>query len=137
MDFAITVKAVIIKDGRFLLLRRSKREMEKSFLNRYEPWDLPGGGVRFFETSQRALFREIREETQLDVRLIGILNAYDAIKSRLHMLILTYMCEYIGGEVILSCEHDSYYWLTVEEMESLDVPKWMIRIFKSAVEYKY
>ena len=44
--FALAAKAVIVNGDKILLLRRSKKEMEKSFLNKYEVWDLPGGSVR-------------------------------------------------------------------------------------------
>ncbi len=134
MDFAIAVKAVIIKEEKYLLLHRSKREIENSFINRREPWDLPGGGVRFFESSERALFREIKEETQLKVRPCKVINVYDVIKTNLHMIILTYACEYVEGEVVLSDEHDAFYWMDIEEMESREVPKWMIRMIKTYSE---
>ena len=47
-DFAVAVKAVIIKENRALVLCRSKHEMEGSYMNSHQKWDLPGGGVNFF-----------------------------------------------------------------------------------------
>ena len=58
------------------------------------------------------------------------MNAYDAIRSNIHMLILTYVCIYKEGEVILSSEHDAYYWLTLDEMNERKLPEWMIRDFR-------
>ena len=51
--FALAAKAVIVNGDKILLLKRSKKEMEKSFLNKYEVWDLPGGSVRFCENAQK------------------------------------------------------------------------------------
>ena len=48
-DFAVAVKAVIIKENRALVLCRSKDEMEGSYMNSHQKWDLPGGGLHFFE----------------------------------------------------------------------------------------
>jgi len=133
-DFAFAVKAIIIKEDRFLVLHRSPEEIESSMLNRREAWDLPGGGVRFFETAERALFREVKEETDVKVSLIKLMHAYDAIRTKLHLVILTYICQYTDGEVALSNEHDRFYWLTLEEMCEMNLPHWMIRDFRKAAE---
>ena len=61
-DFAVAVKAVIIKENKALVLCRSKDEMEGSFMNSYQKWDLPGGGLHFFEKAEEGLVREITEE---------------------------------------------------------------------------
>ena len=66
-DFAVAVKAVIIKENKALVLCRSKREMECSYMNSHQKWDLPGGGLHFFEKAEEGLRREIREEADLRV----------------------------------------------------------------------
>lgn len=126
-DFALVAKAVIIRNNQFLLLKRSKKEIESSVINRYQAWDLPGGGIRFFETAEKGLYREIKEETSLSVALLRPIGMYDAIRSQIHLSIVTYLCEYLSGEVILSSEHASFHWLFLDEMEEANVPKWMIR----------
>lgn len=133
-DFALAVKAIIIRDNSFLVLHRSKKEIESSLMNHHMAWDLPGGGVRFSETAEKGLFREVAEETGLKVSLVKILNSYDAIRSDVHLTILTYVCKYIKGEVILSSEHDGYYWMTLEEMRQKHLPYWMIRDFEEVYE---
>lgn len=130
-DFALAVKAIIKKDNQFLLLRRSKNEMERSTINPIV-WDLPGGGVRFFENAKDGLIREIIEETSLTVRIIKPLCLYDVIKPRIHLSIFTYLCRYEWGEVRLSSEHDWFQWLTLEQLQQMDIPKWMKRDFEMA-----
>ncbi len=51
--------AVIIKDGKILLMRRIK--------NGQEYFVFPGGGVKEGETPEQALLREVKEELTLDV----------------------------------------------------------------------
>lgn len=131
-SFALAVKAIVIRDGRFLVLHRSKKEMEESILNKNQCWDLPGGGVHFYEKNKSALMREIWEETRLKTEMKFLYSCYDIIKLGIHMTILTYVCLYKGGEVILSDEHDAFYWLTIDEMEQMHIPDWMIRDFKKA-----
>lgn len=125
-------KAIIMKDSTALLLRRSRKEMESSIVNKKEAWDLPGGGIRFFETAQRGLLREIKEETSLEVAIWKPLNLYDAIRNQLHLSIFTYICTYLSGEVILSAEHDAFYWVTLYELKQMEIPKWLYRDFANA-----
>lgn len=125
--FALTVKAVIVRDDKVLVLRRSEKEIKSSYVNKNEPWDLPGGSVRYSENSLEGLLREIKEETSLKVRIIRPMRVFDAIKSRVHMTIVTYLCEYRSGEVVLSDEHEKFYWLTAVEAENMKLPNWMIK----------
>lgn len=132
--FALAAKAVIVNGDKILLLRRSRKEMEKSFLNKYEVWDLPGGSVRFCEKCTEGLLREISEETAVKVKIIKPLRIFDVIREQVHMTLCTYLCVYKGGKVILSEEHDSYHWLTVKEAEEMKVPNWMIKDMKRALQ---
>lgn len=131
-DFSVAVKAVVIRDNQFLVLRRSKKEIESSYMNNHEKWDLPGGGIRYFEKAEDGLLREVMEETGLNVTIIKPISLFDAIKPHIHLCIFTYVCTYDSGEVQLSSEHDAYYWLTLEEAEEKELPRWMLRDFKSA-----
>lgn len=116
-DFAVAVKAVIIKENKALVLCRSKHEMECSYMNSHQKWDLPGGGLHFFEKAEEGLRREIREETDLHVSIGPPLSLFDAIKHHIHLCIFTYACTWTGGEVRLSPEHEAFFWMTEEEME--------------------
>ena len=130
----IAVKSVIIKGDEVLLLHRSPKEMESSTVNRMDAWDLPGGGVQFFETMEKALIREIHEETGLEVDIKKVIGSYDAIRVQLHIAIITYLCEYKSGEVVLSDEHDSYQWIKFEDIMDYNIPKWLKKYFITAIE---
>jgi len=82
------VRAIVRSaDGKFLLVRHS-----------YTPgWHLPGGGVENGETAERALRRELRQETGL--RLVGtpaLQGVYHngSVSGRDHVLV--YLCETEG-----------------------------------------
>ena len=68
----VGVGAVIIDDGKVLLIRR-----------RYEPlagqWSLPGGAVDIGETLEAATAREMKEETGLDVEVGPVIEVFDRI----------------------------------------------------------
>lgn len=137
-DFALVAKAVIIHNEKFLLLKRSKKEIEGSSINKYQIWDLPGGGIRFFETAEKGLIREIKEETGMGVAILKPIGMYDAIRSQIHLSIITYLCETKITEVKLSNEHSAFHWLSLAEMDVFRVPRWMIHDCETALnEYRY
>ncbi len=131
-DFAVAVKAVIIKENKALVLCRSKGEMAGSYMNSYQKWDLPGGGLHFFERAAEGLHREIKEETELDVSIGPPISLFDVIKHHIHLCIFTYACRWERGEVHLSAEHESFRWLTEEEIEESELPHWMKRDIRTA-----
>lgn len=131
-DFAVAVKAVIIKEDKALVLCRSKHEMEGSFMNSHQKWDLPGGGLHFFERAEEGLAREIREETDLQVQIGMPLSLFDVIRHHIHLCIFTYVCRWQRGEVRLSPEHEAYFWMTEAEMEKSELPRWMKRDIRAA-----
>ena len=89
-DFAVAVKAVIVRGDEVLVLRRSKGEMAGSYMNKYQKWDLPGGGLHFYEKAEDGLLREIREETSLSVEIGRPVSMFDIIRHQIHLCIFTY-----------------------------------------------
>ncbi len=126
-DFAVAVKAVIIKEDKALVLCRSKVEMQSSYMNSRQKWDLPGGGLHFYERAEDGLHREIREETGLEAAIGPPVSLFDVIKYHIHLCIFTYACLWLEGEVRLSGEHEAFYWLTEDEAEESDLPSWLKR----------
>jgi ADP-ribose pyrophosphatase YjhB (NUDIX family) len=58
----LTVDAVVVRQGRVLLVRRGRPPFEGS-------WALPGGFVEPGESVEQAVVREVREETGLEARV--------------------------------------------------------------------
>ncbi|AMJ40320.1 NUDIX hydrolase [Anaerotignum propionicum] len=133
-DFAIAVKAVIVKDEKVLVLSRSQDEMNCSYMNNKQKWDLPGGGLHFYEHAQDGLCREIKEETNLEVFVGEPVSLFDVIKNHIHLCIFTYACRWKGGSVALSEEHDAFVWMTKEEVTLSALPNWMKRDLLRALD---
>jgi ADP-ribose pyrophosphatase YjhB (NUDIX family) len=57
--FKVRAAAIVVRDGRLLLHSMPGRDY----------WMAPGGGVRFGETSRRAVAREIREELGVEPKV--------------------------------------------------------------------
>ena len=103
----ISVKGVLIRQGRVLLL-----------LNERGEWDLPGGRPDPGEDQRTALKREVQEETGLAVEVGAALSDYlfEVLPGRF-VRILPFVCRLTGGsDVSLSDEHLETRWLPLTEL---------------------
>jgi 8-oxo-dGTP diphosphatase len=99
-------KAVIRKNGRILLLQRSLK-------SGFDPgrWELPGGKIDPGEDLVEALSREIREEVGLAVQVGRPFKTWHFVKEPFWVTGVTFVCDYVGGEVKLSSEHNAHEWI--------------------------
>jgi 8-oxo-dGTP diphosphatase len=65
----LTVDAVIILNGKIVLIKRKKPPYQGKFA-------LPGGFVDIGETTEEAVAREVLEETGLSIEIIKLLGVY-------------------------------------------------------------
>ena len=110
----VGVGAVLIEDGRVLLIRRGKQPLRGR-------WSLPGGTVEAGETLEQALEREMREETSLDVRVGPLITAFDRIERRdgqlvYHHVIVDFLCERVSGEARAGSDAHAVTWAAPEEL---------------------
>ena len=83
-------------------------------------WGIPGGKIKWGEPSEDALRREIKEETNLDVRNIEFVLVQDCIHSKefyrdAHFILLNYMCSCDGKpNVRLNDEAREFRWVSME-----------------------
>lgn len=115
MILQVGVKLLIRNDdGRYLFLRRSS-----SFKPGIQKWDIPGGRIEPHEALIDGLRRELFEETSLKLDGIkSLLAAQDIFvdDKNVHVIRLTYLGSAIEGNVVLSDEHDTYKWMTKQEL---------------------
>ena len=106
----LAVSAAIFRDGRVLIVRRAQAPAKGIYT-------LPGGGVELGETLERAVIREIREETALDIEPIELVGFRQAIvrdaggRVERHFVILPFAARYVAGEVSLNEELSEAHWL--------------------------
>lgn len=84
--------ALIEKDGKILLVKRDE-----------EPhvgwWSLPGGFIEFDESPERAVRREVYEETGYKVKINNIIGVYFYTKNvEVNAMGPTYSAEIVGGK---------------------------------------
>jgi 8-oxo-dGTP diphosphatase len=99
-------KAIVRKDGRILLLQRSLR-------SGFDPglWELPGGKINHGENLVEAVRREVLEEVGLVIEVGRPFKTWHFIKEPFWVTGVTFLCDYISGEVRLSPEHAAHVWI--------------------------
>jgi len=110
------IKAVVLKDGKVLILRRSMKEDHAQGL-----WDTPGGAIDFGEDPIECLKRETMEEAGIEVEVLKPLRVWSFLKNPETQIIgITMLCKYKSGEVRLSDEHTKFKWIEPEEIIDLE-----------------
>jgi mutator protein MutT len=112
----VGVGAVIVEDGRVLLVRRGTEPM-------LGQWSLPGGMLEVGESLTAGVVREVREETGLMVEPLELVELLDRIhregeRVRYHYVIADYLCRVVGGELIAASDADAVRWVERAEWNS-------------------
>ena len=125
--FTIGVGGVVIDQERVLLVKLTYG---------HRGWILPGGYVKSTETIGRAIKREVREETGLEVEPTQIVAARSKADQGKCDIYVALLVKVLGGELTPDRDEISdLKYFTLNEMESRsDVPKLNTWIAKRALE---
>jgi 8-oxo-dGTP diphosphatase len=86
--------AVVIKDGKLLLVRRADGPYEGD-------WCIPAGFMEWDESPRHCAERELQEETGLVIRATSIFEVYSGTDDpRTNAVLILYFCEIVGGEAV-------------------------------------
>jgi phosphoglycolate phosphatase len=115
----VTVGALIFNNAERVLMIRTQKWSNL--------WGIPGGKIKFGETSADALRREIKEETNLEISDIQFVLVQDCIQSRefyrdAHFVLLNYTCRCMKEQpVILNEEAQEFRWVTIAEALEMEL----------------
>jgi 8-oxo-dGTP diphosphatase len=87
-------RAIVIKDDQLLVMHRNKFGQEFCALI--------GGGVDFGETPEQALYREVKEETGIEITNHRLVIVEDA--GEMYGVQYIYVCDYVSGEPVLAAD---------------------------------
>jgi 8-oxo-dGTP diphosphatase len=116
----VGVGAVVIHEGRVLLIRRGKEPLRGR-------WVVPGGTVELGETLEAAIVREVQEETGLVVVPREVVTVFDRIERdgdivRYHYVIVDYLCEYVSGTPRAASDAEDVALVAREDLPRYDLP---------------
>jgi 8-oxo-dGTP diphosphatase len=98
-------QALIIDQGKVLLAKHHDLTIGEKY------WCMPGGGVEAGETPEQAAIRELKEETNLDIRIIrkvgelslpGVTHGYTKG--------VTFLAEVVGGDMEQGYDPEQVDW---------------------------
>lgn len=114
MAHPVSVKGVLLLDGRVVLLKNSRNE-----------WELPGGRIDPGESHAQTLSREFAEELAVEVDVSEHIDSYlfEVIPGR-HVQIITYGCTIAGAFAPkVSGEHTEHCLWPVHRLSEINLPE--------------
>jgi ADP-ribose pyrophosphatase YjhB (NUDIX family) len=126
-SIVVAVTAFVVNDGRVLLIRRTDNEL----------WALPGGGQDFGESISETVIRETKEETGVDVAVVGLVGLYTNPNHLIEysdgevrqQFSICFRARYLSGEPTPSDESSDVRWVDRDQLDALPIhPSMRLRI---------
>ncbi|MEK7589260.1 MAG: NUDIX domain-containing protein [Patescibacteria group bacterium] len=144
--FKVVITAIVVKDGKYLVLQRAARE--KKFPSR---WTVPGGKLDtedyvhlpkdtpdyWYNVLERTLRREVEEEAGIEIKNIRYVTSLADLPARLAKapakragrqahdeypsLVISCLADYASGEVVLDESMTEFRWVNLEEAKAVDL----------------
>ena len=128
----IIVHALIEKDGKYLVTKRSD---EESTFAGY--WDIPGGLVEIGELPKNAVIRETKEEVNLTINPMNVIHEdsnLDTVKDLIfiRLVYVSKLIDDIENIKLDELEHSEYKFISsLDELNDEDICPFLIEVFKS------
>lgn len=127
----VGVGAVIVAEGRVLLVRRARPPAVGQ-------WSFPGGRLHLGERLADAVRREVWEECGVQV-VVGDLIAVAEVlveeaAERYHWVVLDYRARIVGGRLAAGDDAAELRWVAAEELGTLAMPPQVARVARREIE---
>jgi mutator protein MutT len=106
----VGVGGIVLDADRVLLVKRGHEPLKGL-------WSIPGGKLELGETLRGAVRRELREETGLEVRVLGMVEVFERIArdteghTSYHCVLIDFLCESGGGDAQAGDDADAVAWV--------------------------
>ena len=107
---------IVIDKNKVLLIYRK--------VNDKEYYVFPGGGVEDSESIEKAVIREVKEESSINIKVRRLLHHFENKNNDQYF----YLCSYVSGKPKIeegigkSCEKDHMpYWLEIDKLKDMIV----------------
>jgi 8-oxo-dGTP diphosphatase len=129
----LAVSAAIIRDGKFLVVRRARPPASGLY-------SLPGGVVELGEKLTEAVVREVAEETRMSIEPIALAGFRETVvrdgddRVERHFVILCFAARWRAGEPDLNEELSEARWIEPAELASLPTTPGLAEIVAAAFD---
>jgi ADP-ribose pyrophosphatase YjhB (NUDIX family) len=123
-NYSIGVGALVVKDGKVLLVRRAQ-EPGKGY------WTNPGGYIEQLEPIAETIEREVLEESGIRAVVQNVVAIRDQPRN-IHNVYIAFSMEYVAGEPAPDgVEVDAAGFFSLQEMETMNVAgftRWLVDV---------
>jgi len=127
----VGVGAILLHRDRILMAQRGKQPLEGW-------WSLPGGALETGEALADAVRREVREETGLEVRPVGVLEIFERIlrdargAPEYHYVLIDYICRVTGGSLQAGDDVCRVEWVRRRDLSKLRITEGTLAVIEKA-----
>ncbi|WP_241674992.1 NUDIX domain-containing protein [Paenibacillus luteus] len=123
-SYSIGVGALVIRDGKILLVRRAQEPGKGK-------WTNPGGYIEQLEAIQDTVEREVLEECGIQAIVKNVVALRDQPRS-IHNLYVAFEMEYVSGDPVPdNVEVDAAGFFALEELDAMEVAgftQWLVDV---------
>jgi len=113
--------AAVVRDDSLLVVRMTYSPTQGQYM-------LPGGVVESGETMDATVVREVREETGIEARPLGIIGVNSIVYSGETHTYVLWLVEPVGGDLVADGnEVDHCCFLTFDEIEARDDVAYLVK----------
>lgn len=129
----VGVGVVIFRGDQVLLAQRGKPP-------RHLSWSIPGGAQELDETVREAGLREVREETGLEIDILGLIDVVDSIsrdpdgRVQFHYTLVDFYAEWRSGEAIAGDDCPAVCWANLDDLDTYDMRAITLEIIRLAAK---
>ena len=109
----------MIKDGNKILLgHRSAKRKDTGGIFEPDTWTLPGGKQEYDETVIDTAIREVKEETNLDIKNPEVFSVSDDFQPDRHFVTIEMITEEFSGElkIMEPTKEDNWQWFDLNDL---------------------
>ena len=122
--YPVCVKGILIENNRVLMLKNEKFE-----------FDLPGGKLDAHQNIEEALIKEFKEETQLDIKIIKLIEIEKYFLNNRFIVMITYLVENKNiNPISISFENWGFQFIPLNEIHRHPLKKWIYQLIKSTFD---
>jgi ADP-ribose pyrophosphatase YjhB (NUDIX family) len=133
------VGALILERDRILMAERGGEPLKGW-------WSIPGGLVETGESLEEAICREVREETGLRVRPLGVVKVFERIMrdskgaAEYHYVLIDYLCRITGGTLRAGDDVSRVEWVRRRDLAGMRITEGTLGViektFRDRRKYK-
>ena len=129
------IGVVVFKGENILLIQRNKPPKATE-------WSIPGGAQELGETIIETAFREVKEETGIEIDNVELLKTVDFIDKdsngnvRFHYSLIDFIADHKSGNLIAGDDALNAKWVPINELKSYNLWSETVKLIEDALVHR-